>query len=222
MQSFSHGRLFLSPSLDATRDDGARSVSLLVVEDDPMVRSWLRLSLRASEFRVAAEAASVGEALGLMDVVEPDVLLVDYRLPDHRGTVLVHELRRRGIATPALMMTANGERGFNEAAREAGAQGSVRKTGSPIDLLEALRKVLSGSAVSDFQHPPRGPGWTPLTARQREILALVARGRSNAEIAGELRVGVETVKTQLNRLFRKLDVHTRAQAVAVAQELGII
>jgi DNA-binding NarL/FixJ family response regulator len=199
-----------------------RPVSLLVVEDDPMVRSWVRLSLRASEFRVDAEASNAVEALGLVHTLEPDFLLVDYRLPDHLGTELVRELRTRGVTAPALMMTANPELGFNEAAQEVGAQGSVRKTGSPIDLLDALRAVLEGSAVSDQHHPPRRPGWAPLTRRQREILVLVASGLSNAEIAAELGIGVETVKTQLNRLFRKLGARTRAQAVAVARDLGII
>jgi DNA-binding NarL/FixJ family response regulator len=223
MDSFSGSESHLRPAKGlAHLSEEGRPVSLLLVEDDPMVRSWVRLSLRASEFRVDAEASNAVEALGLAHTLEPDFLLVDYRLPDHLGTELVRELRTRGVTAPALMMTANRERGFNEAAYEVGAQGSVLKTGSPIDLLDALRTVLEGSAVSDGHHPPRGSGWSPLTPRQREILVLVAAGRSNAEIAGELGIGVETVKTQLNRLFRKLGVRTRAQAVAVARDLGII
>ncbi len=187
-----------------------------------MVRSWVRLSLRASEFRVDAEAASAVEAVELMLAVEPDFLLVDYRLPDHRGTELIRELRTRGVTAPALMMTANREQGFNEAARDVGAQGSVLKTGSPIELLAALRTVLAGNAISDPYHPPRPGGSAPLTRRQREILALVAHGRSNQDIANELGIGVETVKTQLHRTFHKLQVRTRAQAVAVARGLGLI
>src|SRR5262249_30194939 len=112
-------------ALAADRDRKVLDVSLLLVEDDAMVRSWVRLSLRASEFRVTAEAGSAVEALELLDAVEPDFLLVDYHLPDHRGTELVRELRRRGVTSPAVMMTANHERGFNETARDAGAQGSV-------------------------------------------------------------------------------------------------
>jgi len=187
-----------------------------------MVRSWVRLSLRASEFRIDAEASSAAEALGLVDTAQPDFLLVDYRLPDHRGTELIRELRLRGVTAPALMMTANQEPGLNEAAHHVGAQGSVLKSGSPIELLDALRKVLGGRSVYDPHHPPRGRGRTPLTKRQRETLTLVADGATNAEIARELGVGVETVKTQLNRIYQKLGVRTRAHAVAVGQELGLI
>ena len=149
-------------------------VGLLLIEDDAMVRSWIRLSLRASEFRIAAEAASAVEALELLDAVDPDLLLVDHHLPDHRGTELVREVRRRQIVAPAVLMTANQERGFNETARDAGAQGTVLKTGSPIDLLEALRAVLAGRPAFDPRHPRRDPGRAALSPREREVLTLVA------------------------------------------------
>src|SRR5436190_18278298 len=98
MDSFSESESALRPAkgLAHLGQDG-RPVSLLVVEDDPMVRSWVRLSLRASEFRVDAEASNAVEALGLVHTLEPDFLLVDYRLPDHLGTELIRELRTRGV-----------------------------------------------------------------------------------------------------------------------------
>ena len=200
----------------------AVDVSLLLVEDDAMVRSWVRLSLRASEFRVTGEASTAVEALELLNAVEPDFLLVDYHLPDHRGAELIRELRRRGVTAPAVLMTANHERGFNELARDAGAQGSVLKTGSPIELLEALRTVLTGRDAFDPRHPRRDPGRAALSPREREVLALVADGATNAEIAKELGIGVETVKTLLGRTFSKLGVQRRAQAVAAAHERGFL
>jgi len=209
-------------TLGADRDHKGLDVSLLLVEDDAMVRSWVRLSLRASEFRVTAEASSAIEALELLDAVEPDFLLVDYHLPDHRGTELIRELRRRGVTAPAVMMTANHERGFNETARDAGAQGSVLKTGSPIELLEALRTVLAGRPAFDPRHPRRDPGRAALSPREREVLSLVAEGATNQEIAKELGIGVETVKTLLGRTFSKLGVQRRAQAVAAAHERGFL
>src|SRR5919197_754343 len=209
-------------ALSADRDRQGLDVSVLLVEDDAMVRSWVRLSLRASEFRVTAEASSAVEALELLNAVEPDFLLVDYHLPDHRGTELVRELRRRGGAAHAVLMTANHERGFNELARDAGAQGSVLKTGSPIELLEALRTVLAGRDAFDPRHPRRDPGRAALSPREREVLALVADGATNAEIAKELGIGVETVKTLLGRTFSKLGVQRRAQAVAAAHERGFL
>jgi DNA-binding NarL/FixJ family response regulator len=209
-------------ALGADRERKGLDVSVLLVEDDAMVRSWVRLSLRASEFRVAAEASSAVEALELLDAVEPDFLLVDYHLPDHRGTELIRELRRRGVTAPAVMMTANRERGFNETARDAGAQGSVLKTGSPIELLEALRTVLGGRPAFDPRHPRRDPGRAALSPREREVLSLVAEGATNQEIATELEIGVETVKTLLGRTFSKLGVQRRAQAVAAAHERGFL
>jgi DNA-binding NarL/FixJ family response regulator len=213
------------PGINALGADRSRQgidVSLLLVEDDAMVRSWVRLSLRASEFRVTAEASSAVEALELIDAIEPDFLLVDYHLPDHRGTELIRELRRRGITAHAVMMTANHERGFNETARDAGAQGSVLKTGSPIELLEALRTVLAGRPAFDPRHPRRDPGRAALSPREREVLSLVAEGATNQEIAKDLGIGVETVKTLLGRTFSKLGVQRRAQAVAAAHERGFL
>ena len=210
----------LAPRVDRSRRNV--DVNLLLVEDDAMVRSWVRLSLRASEFRVTAEASNAVEALELIDAVEPDFLLVDYHLPDHRGTELVRELRRRGVTAPAVLMTANHERGFNETARDAGAQGSVLKTGSPIELLETLRTVLANRPAFDPRHPRRDPGRAALSPREREVLALVAEGATNQEIAKELGIGVETVKTLLGRTFSKLGVQRRAQAVAAAHERGFL
>jgi DNA-binding NarL/FixJ family response regulator len=197
-------------------------LKVLVVEDDAMVRSWLRLSLRASEFVIAAEASNAAEALGILDGVEPDFLLVDYHLPDHPGTELVRELRHRHVAAPALLMTANEEHGFNELARSTGAQGSILKSGSPIELLEALRAVAAGRDAFDPRHPRREPGRAVLSPREREVLGLVAEGATNAAIARELGIGIESVKTLLGRTFSKLGVRRRAQAVAAAHERGLL
>src|SRR5437870_3030432 len=100
---------------------GERKVSILLVEDDAMVRGWVELALRDTEFRVAGAAGNAGDAVDLVRRRAPDLLLVDYRLPDQTGTELVRDLRRQAISTPAVLMTANPEFGFNELAREAGA-----------------------------------------------------------------------------------------------------
>src|SRR5713101_2456981 len=99
-----------------------QGLSVLVIEDDAMVSGWVRLALEDSRMRIAGVATSSAEALELAMRRRIDVLLVDYRLPDGRGTELVRDLRRRGIAVPAVFMTAKTERRCNEAAREAGAQ----------------------------------------------------------------------------------------------------
>jgi DNA-binding NarL/FixJ family response regulator len=197
-------------------------VTVLLVEDDSMVRGWVRLALEGSEFRLAGEAGTAAEALELVPRRRPALLLVDYRLPDGRGTELVRDLRRDGSHVPAVLMTANAERGFNETARDSGAQGTVLKTGRVDELVEALRAVHGGGEAFDGRHPPRPRGRGALSPREREVLKLVAGGATNREIAEQLGIGDETVKTMVARTFAKLGVKKRAEAVAVAHEQGLL
>jgi DNA-binding NarL/FixJ family response regulator len=200
----------------------AAETTVLVVEDDAMVRGWIRLSLKGSDFRVAGEAASAAEATELVRRRRPDLLLIDYRLSDGVGTELVRALRLEGVAAPAVLMTAHHEPGFNETAREAGAQGSVLKTGSPDELLEALRRARDGESTFDARYPTRAPGRGALSPREREVLRLVAAGATNRQIARELDIGDETVKTLLARAFAKLGARRRAEAVSEAHRLGLL
>lgn len=195
---------------------------LFVVEDDAMVRGWIRLSLRGSEFRLVGEAASSREAVELLPRRAPDLLLIDYRLSDGAGTELVRELRLQGHAAPAVLMTAHHEAGFNEAARDAGAQGSVLKTGSSEELLATLRSAQAGRPAFDPRYPARAPDRAALSPREREVLKLLAAGRTNREVADELHVGAETVKTLVARTFAKLGARKRAEAVATAQRMGVL
>jgi DNA-binding NarL/FixJ family response regulator len=197
-------------------------IAVLLVEDDSMVRGWVRMALEGTEFRLAGEAASAAEAEELVARRRPDVLLVDYRLPDGRGTELVKTLRRGGISTPALLMTANEERGLNEAVRDAGAQGTVLKTGRADELAESLRAVHAGRDAFDARHPRRKAREGALSPRERLVLALVAGGSTNRQIADVLGVGEETVKTLIGRVFAKLGVRRRAEAVAAAHDRGLL
>jgi DNA-binding NarL/FixJ family response regulator len=186
-----------------------REQSVLLVDDDSMVRGWVRLALEDSEFRIAGEAATATEAVELVQRRHPDVLLIDYNLQDGNGAELIRDLRQQGLKTPAVVMTANPRRGFNEAARDAGAQGSVLKTGRIDELLSALRAVVRGHLAFDARHPVRPAGRGTLSPREREVLRLVA-------------AGAETVKTLLSRTFAKLGVKRRAEAVAAAHKLGLL
>ena len=196
--------------------------SVLVVEDDAMVRGWVRLSLRDSEFRIVGEAEDALQARALIERRCPDVMLVDYRLPDRAGTELIRDLRQEGFAAPMVLMTANNERGLNEAVRAAGGQGTVLKTGSTEEMLRALRDVLAGGQAFDPRHPPRDPSQGALSRREREVLRLVAGGATNRDVAAELGVGDETVKTLLSRTFAKLGARKRAEAVSRAHDLGLL
>lgn len=196
--------------------------TVVIVDDDAMVRGWVRLALAGSEFRVAGEAGVGAGLRALLDRRAPDVLLVDYRLPDTTGTELARELRLSGVTVPVILMTANREQGFNEAARDAAANGSVLKTGSQPDLLAALRSVVAGQTAFDARHPPRSPDRGTLSPRERESLQLVAAGSTNRQIAAELGIGSETVKTLLSRAFAKLGTTRRAVAVSEAHRLGLL
>lgn len=196
--------------------------TVLVIEDDAMVRAWVRLALEGTEFRLVGEAASIAEGLELFERRRPELLLVDYRLPDGLGTELVRSLRQRGVKTPALLMTATAESGLNEAAHEAGAQGSVLKTHEIGELLKVLRIVRRGGESLDFRHPRRPDGRAPLSSREREVLRLAAAGKTNREISDDLGIAPETTKTLLARAYGKLGVHRRAEAVLEAHHQGLL
>ncbi|MEX2612701.1 MAG: response regulator transcription factor [Gaiellaceae bacterium] len=194
---------------------------MLLVEDDAMVREWIELVLKGSEFRLAGVASTAAEGVELAARRNPQLVLTDYRLPDRFGTELVRELRLRGVRAPVVVMTANEERGLNELARDAGAQGTVLKGGS-VELLQSLRVVSSGEQTFDLRHPQRKKGHVTLSPRERTVLQLVAAGQTNAEIALSLGVGSETVKTLIQRIFQKLGTRRRAEAVSTAHELGLL
>lgn len=196
--------------------------SLLIVDDDSMVRGWVRLALDGTEFRVIGEATTAAAARELVTRRRPDLLLVDYHLPDGVGIELVRELRSSAAAVTAVVMTANPQPGFNDRAREAGARGTTLKTGRADDLLETLRAVAAGDTAFDARHPPRAPGRAALSPREREVLRLVAAGSTNKQIAAALSVSDETVKTLVSRTLAKLGARKRAEAVAEAHKLGLL
>jgi DNA-binding NarL/FixJ family response regulator len=207
--------------VDRLIDQTTAPASVLLVGDDSAVRDWIHLALQDTEFEVAGEALTTEGARALAAKTGPDLLLVDTR--DHAaGISFVRDLRAREVETPAILMTASPQRGLNENAQEAGAQGSILKTGSIGELLEVLRKVFRGEDCFDARHPRRPHEQSALSARERDVLGLVARGATNREIAGELGVGEETVKTLLARSSAKLGVHGRSEAATAARGLGLL
>jgi len=192
------------------------------VEDDAIVRAWVRLTLETSEFAVAGEAPTIDAALELIARRRVDLLLVDQRLPGKFGTEFVRELRRDGDTTPAVIIAARAERGLNETAREAGAQGSILKRGSEEELLGVLRRVAAGEEAFDPRHPRRAAAAGALSPRERDVIRLLTTGATNRQISEELGIGAETVKTLISRSYSKLGVTRRAEAIAAAHEQGIL
>jgi DNA-binding NarL/FixJ family response regulator len=195
---------------------------IVVVEDDAMVREWVRAVLEPTEFRLLATAEAAEEAVRVVEERKPELVLIDYRFPDQLGTDVVRQLRRRGNRARIIVMSATPERGLNESAREAGAQGTFVKSANVEELLDVLGRVLAGALAFDTRHPKRPPGRPMLSPRERQVLALVAHGATNREAAQELGIGEQTVKTLLARTYVKLGVGRRSEAVAAAYEAGLL
>lgn len=199
-----------------------RSIAVLLVDEDEMVRDWVRLCLRGTGFRVVAEASSAGQALESARRRKVDLLMTAYRLPDRSGLDLIRELRRSGVAVPALLLTTESPRGLDQAVRDVGAEGTVLRTGSTEELLRALQGLADEERRPERRSPRRVSGRAGLSPRERQVLTLVAAGRTNREISEILGVSDETVKTLLGRTFVKLGARRRAEAVSAAHAGGLL
>ena len=217
------------------------SISILLVDDQALLRLGFRLVLDAQDdMRVVGEAGDGAAALRVALDTRPDVVLMDVRMPGMDGIEATRRITAAGVATRVLILTTFDLDEYAYAGLRPGASGFLLKNVPPPDLLSAIRAVASGDAVVapavtrrllDAFLPhlpgPAGPAAEPpelsqLTAREREILIQVAAGRSNAEIADALVLGLPTVKTHVSRLLTKLQLRDRAQLVVLAYESGLI
>ncbi|MFI5824025.1 response regulator [Streptomyces rishiriensis] len=207
-------------------------ITLLIVDDHPVVRDGLRgMFESAPGFRVVGEAANGVEALSAAATADPDVILMDLRMPGGAGVDAIRELTRRRARAKILVLTTYDTDSDTLPAIEAGATGYLLKDAPRDELFTAVRAAAEGRTVlspavvtrlvTAVRAPPT-PAAEPLSAREREVLALVARGTSNREIARELFISEATVKTHLTHLYAKLGVNDRAAAVAAAYERGIL
>ncbi|MDA3649305.1 response regulator transcription factor [Saccharopolyspora indica] len=206
-----------------------RAITLLIVDDHPVVRDGLRgMFDAAADIEVLGEAGDGPSAVAMAVALDPDVVLMDLRMPGGGGVAAISELVRRGRRCKVLVLTTYDTDSDTLAAIEAGATGYLLKDAMRDELFAAVRAaaagrtVLSPAVASRLVSRVRSPGEQPLSAREREVLGLVARGRSNREIAAELFVSEATVKTHLTHLYGKLGVNDRAAAVAAGYDRGIL
>ncbi|MFD7431253.1 response regulator [Streptomyces sp. NPDC059818] len=213
-------------------EEPARVITLIVVDDHPVVRNGLRgMFESAAEFRVLGEAADGVEGVEMALRLDPDVVLMDLRMPGGGGVAAITELTRRGARSRVLVLTTYDTDSDTLPAIEAGATGYLLKDAPREDLFTAVRAAADGRTVlspaiasrlvSRVRAPVRTGGET-LSAREREVLELVARGTSNREIAAVLFISEATVKTHLTHVFAKLGAKDRAAAVAVGYDRGIL
>lgn len=204
-------------------------IRLLIVDDHPVVRDGLRgMFVGDPDFEVVGEANEGAEALRLAEILEPDVILMDLRMPGVDGVSAIRRLKERGDAARVLVLTTYDTDTDVLPAIEAGATGYLLKDSPRDDLLRAVRSaargesVLSPSVATRLMTQLRAPEREPLSQRELEVLSLVAQGRSNREAAQALFISEATVKTHLLHIYAKLDVNDRAAAVATAYNRGLL
>ncbi|MFE2598198.1 response regulator [Streptomyces sp. NPDC059396] len=209
-----------------------RTITVIVVDDHPVVRDGLRgMFESAPGFEVLGEAANGVEGVALAARLDPDVVLMDLRMPGGGGVDAIAELTRRGARAKVLVLTTYDTDSDTLPAIEAGATGYLLKDAPREELFTAVRAAADGrtvlspavaSRLVSRVRTPAAAGREPLSAREREVLELVARGTPNKEIAAELFISEATVKTHLTHLYAKLGVKDRAAAVAVGYDRGIL
>lgn len=202
------------------------NIRVLVVDDHPLVRDGISAIVdHQSDLDVVGQAANAAEAIALFESLAPDVTLVDLGLPDIGGIELITILHAKSVTARFIVLTANAGGGEIAKALHAGAHAYLFKNGPSAELLTAIRAVSAGGkylshavghlADSVAAHPG-------LTARELEVLTWIARGHSNSQIAGELHVVEDTVKSHVKNILMKLGVSSRSKAVATGVQRGLV
>jgi DNA-binding NarL/FixJ family response regulator len=209
---------------------------ILIADDHALFREGMRALLGSlDEFEVVGQAASGDEAVSLVAQLEPDVVLMDIQMPDLNGIEATRRINQASPHTGVIVVTMFEDDDSVLAAMRAGARGYVLKGAGQDEILKVIRAVAEGEAhfgpkiaerlMGFFSTPsPEGVAaevFPELTVREREILDLIAKGLNNAQIARRLYLSPKTVRNYISRIFSKLQVADRAQAIVRAREAGL-
>jgi DNA-binding NarL/FixJ family response regulator len=204
-------------------------IRLVIADDHPVVRAGLHEMLSSQpDFEIVGEASNGVEAVALVQQVQPDVVLMDLRMTLLDGAAATEEICAQHAKTAVLVLTSYESHADILRAIEAGAMGYLLKDTQKEELFTAVRTVAQGKAVfaptvaTRLLHQVRKPSREAPSARELEVLTLVARGASNKEIARAIHISEATVKSHLLHLFAKLAVSDRTAAVTVALERGLL
>jgi DNA-binding NarL/FixJ family response regulator len=216
------------------------TVRVLLVDDEAMIRTGLRMVLEAeSDIEVVGEAGDGAQAVTAAATLRPDVVLMDVRMPRLDGLAATQQILAADSAVKVVVLTTFNEDSYVRDALRLGASGFLLKVAPPERLVDAIRVAANGDALIDplvtrqviaalaYNMPDplaadSPPALGQLTVREAEVLRMLARGRSNAEIAADLVVGDATVKTHVARVLMKLGLRDRVQAVIYAYEHGLV
>jgi DNA-binding NarL/FixJ family response regulator len=207
---------------------------VLVADDHPLFRQGLRTAIEAGDgVEVVGEAETGVEAVALTLELQPDVVVMDVQMPERNGIEATREIVAQSPHVGVLMLTMFEDDDSVFAAMRAGARGYLLKGSDHDEIVRAIRAVSSGEAIfgpaiatrlmAYFAASPGGPAqaFPELTAREREVLELIAQGHSNAAIADRLVLSQKTVRNHVSNIFTKLQVLDRAQAIVKAREAGL-
>jgi len=211
-------------------------VRVVVVDDQEMMRSAFRTILEASGLEVVGEAASGDEALRVVEHLRPDVVVMDVRMPGGDGLSATRDIVAAVPSARVLVLTTFDLDEYVYGALQSGAAGFLLKNAAPEELVAAVRAVGAGDSVLDprvtgrvmarvtrRRRAPEARGaLATLTEREKDVLALLARGLSNTELAATLEVSEATAKTHVSHVLTKLGVRDRVQAVIYAYETGFV
>ena len=204
-------------------------VRVLIVDDHPLAQAGARHFLNAlPDLELVGEASSGAEALELCARVAPDVVLMDVMMPEMDGIETTRALKARFPSVRVLMLTSFSEGNVVQQAMQAGASGYLLKNATAMELAQAIRAAHAGrsalapEATEALLEAMRAPADLALTEREREVLALMADGLSNAQIAERLVVSAATVKFHVGGIFSKLGVTSRAEAIALAYKRRLV
>ncbi|THV28503.1 response regulator [Glycomyces paridis] len=213
-------------------------IRVLLADDEPVVRASYRAILDTDPGIevLGVEAATGRQAVALTLAERPDVVLMDIRMPELDGLAALEQIRRARPAQAAIIVTTFGDDEYIARAVQLGANGFLVKSGDPYDLLRGVRAAAGGGAMlspavaahligllrAGASATEAGRALASLTAREREVLALLATGASNAEIAAALFLTEGTVKGYLSGIFLRLDVRNRVEAAILAHQAGLV
>jgi two-component system, NarL family, response regulator NreC len=211
-----------------------KRIRLIIADDHAIMREGLVALLEDEpDLRVVGQAGGGLEAVALVRQQQPDIALLDITMPGMNGLEVTRRLVAEQPEVKILILTMHEEEAFFFEALRAGAAGYMLKGASSEELLGAIRAVyeggvylppqLAGGLVQDYlTHQPQRPAHDPLTPREREVLTLIAQGLSNTEIAEQLVLSLNTVKSHRLRIYQKLNLHDRSELVAYALRRGLL